>query len=425
MLAGAAVFAETADMVAGQAEGRGLAARLRAYEIILYPPDWLLRKVKRPLPFEALAVEQTGPDAESALFIFSLGYSLLTDPDHGVENDRCRQLLTDSLTMFEAVASADRAALVHYVLAGRLNQIGDGTVALGHLQASLGYYQQEQDGWAEARTLQRLGRTSYGMGDFEGAADYFSRCRNLNEAVGFRPGLAYATRWLGNVAFSRGQYDQAHARYLQALELEQEAGDPYQIGRIYNNLGAASKRMGEFEQAEHWYQQSLTVFKRVDEIGLAAMVYNNLGLLHEELGHYEEALTLVEKGLQMRLASGGRLAAASDYINLGSILSALGEDEKATIQLLQALELALESGREAHIIEALTVLAQVHALQARPEQAAHLASLTLSHPAAEHQTIERAKSLLGSLPDINPVTFDPAGLIELAYSELKFWVEAS
>lgn len=417
---GAAVFAAAAEAVYGRPEAGQLAAVLRAFEIIQTPVGWLPKIPDETLQaYQEAFAHRSEQIGGAALFHLALGYSYLLDGDEDIATDRCRRQLEKSVSLYQAAGDEEKSAVVRFLLARRLTLLGDNMSAIEQFQACLATYRRRQDIWGEARTLEQLGRTRYGIGDFEGAEMCLIHCRELNRELDFGPGIAFSTRWLGNVATARGQYEKAHARYLQALELEQGLGDLYQIGRCYNNLGVVCKNMGEYKQAEHWYQQSLATFEGLHNGGLTAMVYNNLGMLFEAQGRYEKALALIEKGLALRLSHGGRIAAIDDYINMGVVLTALKQYDPAQSYLLEALKLSLASGRESLILETLMALARLHARQDRPEQAARLARLTLGHPAAEHLTKEGAKDLLNRLAEVPPAPIRVGDLRTIAADELE------
>lgn len=224
-------------------------------------------------------------------------------------------------------------------------------------------------------------------------ADEF--CRQL----GYRQGLALATRIQGSIHEQLGDYAQAVKKGTEALNLYQELGDRREQGRCLNNIGLAYTRIGALgvaldylqramevlpgqgdeqirayvinniglthhaldnhQKALEHFQQSLEMLERLGDGRNVARALSNIGLCHRNLGHLSLAMEYMKKSLALRQELGDRFSQVHNWINISSILRDQKEYQQCYDCLMKAMDLAIEGGHAVMEIYIMVLLAKL------------------------------------------------------------------
>ena len=236
-----------------------------------------------------------------------------------------------------------------------------------------------------------------------------------------------------------GGYQTAKEYFVQALTIAQNHNDQHFVPRCLTNLAIVERELGNYAQAEQLLSQSIAMGRRqkdliivVSNLNLLAAVLLEQGKLDEaelllndglaigqETGitlsrpnllenlanvaakrrDYPKAQALYQQGLQASRASGSKLPEPGLWTGLGRV--ALAQDDAP--QAKDYLNKALAAGREINSLKSMVAVmmevAVLRAKQGRPAEAVSLLTMTVSHPAANHQQRREAAELLASWQD--------------------------
>ena len=225
---------------------------------------------------------------------------------------------------------------------------------------------------------------------------------------------------LGGCAFRTGRHEDARRHYGLALRESPAETDPHNAAAMLDNLALVEKSMGRYREALAMSMESLVQHRRLGDAAGEALCLNNLGALEGDHGdpgaaeaHFAEGLALCERhglvatrALILANASGlalkrGNVAAAASYarraleianathndalavwLHLQSAQIALRERDadEARRHLLGALGKDVMARRPALQLEAVSMFAQILALQGERECARRVFAFAAGHP---------------------------------------------
>lgn len=221
----------------------------------------------------------------------------------------------------------------------------------------------------------------------------------LSEKLGYRPGLASATRIEGAIQEQLGDYPRSVSCGIRALALYRELGDRKEAGRCLNNIGLAYTRMGALGVALDHFQRALEELEAADDDLIRAYVVNNIGLTYRSLDndpkaleHFRQSLGILEKSgdrrniahalsniglclrtkgemgpamehmrrsLAIRQEIGDRFSQVHSWINIANLHRDLGEHDQSYDCLMKAMDLAVDGGNAIMEVYVMTLLAKL------------------------------------------------------------------
>ncbi|MGB0386052.1 MAG: tetratricopeptide repeat protein [Ardenticatenaceae bacterium] len=223
---------------------------------------------------------------------------------------------------------------------------------------ALHLYQEMNDQWSEATTLNILGISFGEQGDYEKAVLYFKGSLRIKRVLGDLRGESSALRNLGIVFHKQGNYGQAEAYYQKVWQIQ------YTLGQ--KSPHSASQATQPIEQ-------------QVGNREIASPLLVHWGLLFHYLGDHKKAATYSQLGafISQEIGNGSYQAHALTF--LGHARLALGEKEEAATTYLQALTLYEELGQPHDAVVPLAGLARISLLEGEPEQAMSYVEEILSY----------------------------------------------
>lgn len=217
-----------------------------------------------------------------------------------------------------------------------------------------------------ARALTRQAGVYRRLSEWDLAADYACRARELAEGAGLPELQAEALVAQGNALMCSGRHEEAAVVYHRLVRV---AIDDRQRGIAMQNLGSIHAQKREFEWAAEAYDSSRWLFRSAGYARGEAIALNNLGRLAHDQGELEEAETLLKEALaRARDVADAELAALA-LINLAQVRVARGKLAEALPMAAEAFGHFSVSENRWRQIECLCVLADIAEGEAQPEQA--------------------------------------------------------
>ncbi|HTX93273.1 MAG TPA: tetratricopeptide repeat protein [Anaerolineales bacterium] len=240
--------------------------------------------------------------------------------------------------------------------------LGEGRLARGVLDQSIGEFRKRGDISNLAMTLVRRAAAYRLLGDYSHAlADAKEAFYAAEDKADMRATLAEAQRFIGVNLGLQGRIPEAIPYQENALRLYDQLGEKQSLVRVRVELGASYRAVGDYEGALRMYKQALLEWRGEANYQLQASGYNNLGVLYHYRGEYEQAVRAFESGLESARQNGSRVQEALLLASLGDVYTDLDEYESAG----EAYENALKAAQEVNyqfLINYLN-LAQAHLIR--------------------------------------------------------------
>ncbi len=200
------------------------------------------------------------------------------------------------------------------------------SLAGGHFERALGFYERAGNQGRIAVCIQNLGRVCYQEKDYDGAIAYAQRAIKLLEAANDVFELAAVQMNLGIVYSLCGRPQAALAEYTKAEVVFRRLQDRAHLARLFNNQGIEMNNLERWADAKQLLQTSGELWLELDNLQGYLDVQDSLGLSYmgsEEFDQviriYEEALALSEKQTERGIAER----------TLASLIEHLSEAQKA------------------------------------------------------------------------------------------------
>ena len=148
-----------------------------------------------------------------------------------------------------------------------------------------------------------LFRKSYAFmftGAFNEALEAGLECLELQEKLGSKNDIAYTLQVLGTSYMGKGEYDLAFDYASRGLTIFEEMGDQLGIATILSSLGTISLFKGELNQALEYCKKSLSsklisILSKLQNIEVLGSLYTIRGELDKALKYYKQGIVLAEK----------------------------------------------------------------------------------------------------------------------------------
>jgi tetratricopeptide (TPR) repeat protein len=184
-----------------------------------------------------------------------------------------------------------------------------------------------------ARSLTRQAGVYRRLSEWDLAADYARRARQLADDAGLPVLHAEALVAQGNALMCSGRLEEASVVYHRLVRV---AMNDRQRGIAMQNIGSIHAQKGEFDWAAEAYESSRFLFRSAGYARGEVIALNNLGRLAHDQGELAEAERLLKEALTgAREVADAELAALA-LINLAQVRVARG-------MLTEALPMAAEA----------------------------------------------------------------------------------
>ncbi len=193
---------------------------------------------------------------------------------------------------------ARQRAKVSQFLGALTTAQGDFAAAERFLQQSLFLYEELNDPWGIAASLNALAISARDRGDYASAQENFERSLARWRMLGDRSATARCLHNLANAVKVRRDYARAQTALQEAASIFEEVGDRSGAAWSINQQADIAREEGDFELARDLYQRALSVFRQAGDRWGSARSLADLGHIHCSEGDYEAAHAAYREALQ-------------------------------------------------------------------------------------------------------------------------------
>ncbi|MGW6903032.1 AfsR/SARP family transcriptional regulator [Streptomyces sp. NPDC054940] len=183
---------------------------------------------------------------------------------------------------------------------------------------------------------------------------------------------------LSNVLLVSGRVQQSEEEARVAMELAVSADDSIAVSWVANNRGLICLHQSRFADGKVFFDQALEGLRAAGNRLFEATVLGNLSRAHLGMGNITKAVEIARSGLAVHTEVGQHVRLANGHFQLGVALTRAGHYTEALSQFSDAL--GLFNDHRQRLWEGVTHfrIAEVHAADHRPAQAAQHAEQALA-----------------------------------------------
>ena len=327
---------------------------------------------------------------------FALSQLSLLDSKRGAY-ETAAQTLRDSLAIYQELNEKKGIATTLNGIGAAIHSLGEYRAAKARYQESLGLSREIGDEWGTASSLYRLGHVAYELGEYAEALQCHVESLSIRRRLGDRWGTAESLNHLGILLDVTGRYAEAQHSYQESMVIRRDLGDMRGVASTLNNLGQNAFLREAYAEAHQRYHESLEIYLETGDRRGIAFSLTCLGEVALARGAYDEARQYNQDSLLIFRDIGHAAGISFALTFLGDVSAAQEAYQAARAYYAEALEVALKTQAAPRALDTLVGVAHLLARQGSREQAIHLLTLALAHPASENLTQKKARQLMGTL----------------------------
>ena len=237
---------------------------------------------------------------------------------------------------------------------------GDFPAAEHFLKQSLALYEQLNDRWGIAASLNALGICAKDRGDHPVAQSNLERSLACWRTLPDRSATARCLHNLANVAKVRGDYVRAQLALREAAEIFEEVGDASGAAWSVNQQGDIAREQGDLQAAGHLYARALKAFRATADRWGSARSLADLGSVYCEQKDYVAAHTAYREALEAFFELGHKRGIARSLEGSACLAAARGKATRALTlaaaarQLRQIISVPLPQAEQTKLDEHLS-----------------------------------------------------------------------
>ncbi len=266
--------------------------------------------------------------------------------------------------------------------------------ALEHLEESLVLLRQIDEHYPLIDPLVITGIIMHLMGEYDRAYSLIEEGLEKARKAKNKFYTAYALYNLGYIDSLQGRYKEGYDQMMSGLNLWRQMGDPSSIALGLNYICPAAIHLGYVKEAQAFIQESISLLTEVGDLWGLGTAYRILGLVTLAQGDARKAQTHLRKSLEMFEGIITGWDVAQSLIYLADATLAAGDLPEAKKVYHEALTLFREFLSDPLALMALVGVANLKASSGEDEMALGLAFVIVEHPAASHDSKERASNIL-------------------------------
>lgn len=289
-----------------------------------------------------------------------------------------KQILLKSLAICQDLQARKETAIALYYL-GQNTMVTSVEESSRFFHESLSIFQEIDDSWGIAVSIEGLGSATLRQGDHEDAKRKLTESLRLQRELGNHSGTIGSLCILGYACWILGEYNEAKQLHSEALGMCREIGDRHGIARSLDFLAIDSFGLKDYEGARRLYLESLAIARDLGEAWRDADILSDLGELAISQGEYAKAQDYAQESLSQFQIIGERYGSSWSLRVLGNAACGLGNFEEARRYFLKALSLTITSGVNAHLLHTLVGVAKFLAAQGDQSKALEVLTLVIFH----------------------------------------------
>jgi predicted ATPase/DNA-binding winged helix-turn-helix (wHTH) protein len=246
-----------------------------------------------------------------------------------------RELLAEGRLRMETIlrlagtSHVKQRAQVSQFLGALTTAQGDFGQAEYFLQQSLDLYEELQDDWGIAVSLNALAVTARDRGDYVLAQRYFEQSLACWRLLPDRLAIARCLHNLANVVKVRGDFSRAQHASREAADIFHHLGDRNSAAWSINQRGDIAREEGDVAGARKLYEQALSIFREIGDRWGAGRSLSDLGSVDCELGQFGTAYKEFSEALAVFTSLGNRRGIARAFEGFACLALAQGEPARA------------------------------------------------------------------------------------------------
>lgn len=158
----------------------------------------------------------------------------------------------------------------------------------------------------------------------------------LAQRVGYKRGMAFAYRILGDHYNDNSDFPEALKYYFLELKLREDMNDVSNQRIVHNRIGIVYSYQKKNYEALKQFQLVARLSEQMNDKRNMASTYNNLGVVYKNLGKYKEATEHYEKALAIFEELSYDEGIAASYSNIGIVRGQMGDNKGAMEYYLKA-----------------------------------------------------------------------------------------
>lgn len=187
-----------------------------------------------------------------------------------------------------------------------------------------------------ASALLDAGDTSFALGEYGYALDFYRRAFRLSTGAGDKRGAARALDSIGYVHANTDDTRRALSSFRRVLNFYRESRpaprpdeDVRGRAQVNNNFGEAYYYRGDLERAKEYFNRALEMYAAVEDRRGQALAHLNLGYTYSDSGDIYNCLAHLKSALTLWRAVNDKRGEALSYTAQGIALSVQGEKQSA------------------------------------------------------------------------------------------------
>jgi predicted ATPase/DNA-binding XRE family transcriptional regulator len=237
------------------------------------------------------------------------------------------------------------------------------------------------------------GTLCWATGDLNEALNILQEGLPLSRTLDHPWRQAVALCFLGTTFHDLGRYDEAYEQFREAMQICETMKDPYMTLLISTMFSRTAQTLGRLSEAQGLLRENLQIARESGNRWGIGLGLEQLAANVQAMGDPVEARQLLEESAAIYREVGDPWS-LSRALNLLSHL-ALTENDLAEAEsfAVQSFRTAKQVDYNLNTLNAVTLLTQIHAQQARTVSALDMALFVMDHPASSYE----AKVKLGRL----------------------------
>lgn len=208
-----------------------------------------------------------------------------------------------------------------------------------------------------ARSLFRMGRACWLIGDFENAISYLFESIDSANEINNKEYEVKALNVLGNINLDLQNFDISLKYYMRALKLAKAIEYKRLYGILLNNIGEIYNSLKEYETALKYYNKSIEELDASGYESEKGVPTLNIGQVYYNLGEYELAKQYHELSLKISCDVDDRIGESYSLHLLARVYQKKSKNDKALDCYYKSLEIFAETEDRFNEIE---VLVDIH-----------------------------------------------------------------
>ena len=324
----------------------------------------------------------TGLDQERAARVL-LCAGILTGWLGGVSgikesDDHARDLITESIRLFEAVGDTRKVAEARAELAQFYWRAGDNDTA--HILLTTALERLTTGGNARANALLILSSVEWSESRYKEVLRILTENAPLFESVTSHTTKGTYHNQLGITLRAIASASTKQTDYFQrAIQHYRIADDYFKIAKhvvfrahVKNNIGNVLRDLHRFREAHQYLEQARRLFMRVGDKVRVAQVDDTRAQVFIDEGKYAEAELIARTAARSFERAGRQCFFAETLINQGIALARMREHERAQFIFQQAIEIAHQAGSLNRAgLAALTMIEEIDTLPREVQSVAY------------------------------------------------------